>query len=516
MDLLFRIVYAAHANGTHHKIALDSLKHLANTEAEAWRRLFLKYVDLYLEGSKAPDDQFKDFKNHVLHVRDDYWGGAPEKARNWYTHVVEALTRGDWPQAVYAAGILSHYYSDPVMPFHTAQSEAENAIHRAAEWSINRSYDDLRSEGERHFSSILIMKPEGAHWLEDLVIQGAERSNPYYEKLLAHYDIHAGVVDPPSGLDNTARKIIGELLVYASQGFALILDEAIAESKARAPEVRLTVETVLAALKTPLKFVQKKLADAADRRIVEAMYDELQATGKVDRTLPDDDRCVRDLFAAEVLAPRASQRTAERRQRLPGGTHFKAKRPPRDAAIPPAASAHYLTPPNTAKAEERTHVPTAEEMHSPPELSSLRIQRARTLTDADDIIDAPSIGPRMAERLSAFGMRTIGNLLEADAHSVAMKLGDRRVSEATIRDWQDQTRLVMTIPGLRGGHAQLLVGAGFRTLDAIGATDPDKLCADILAFASTIEGQRILRDSNAPDIERIKGWADHARATRAA
>jgi hypothetical protein len=516
MDLLFRIVYAAHANGTHHKIALDSLKHLANTEAEAWRRLFLKYVDLYLEGSKAPDDQFKDFKNHVLHVRDGYWGGAPEKARNWYAHLVEALARGDWPQAAYAAGILSHYYSDPVMPFHTAQSEAENAIHRAAEWSINRSYDSLRTDGERQFSSIRITKPDGADWLKDLVIQGAERSNPYYEKLMAHYNIHAGVVDPPSGLDNTSRKIIAELLVYASKGIALILDVAIAESKATAPKVTLTAETVLAALKIPLKFVQKKLADAADRRIVEAMYDELQATGKVERMLPDDDRTVRDQFAAEVLAPRESQRMAERHQRLPIGERSKAKAPQRGPAIPPAASAHYLSPPAASTVEERTHFPAVAPTHSTPELSSLRVPRVRELQVGDDIEHAPSIGPRMAERLSAFGMRTIGDLLEVNAHSVAMKLGDRRISDATIRDWQDQTRLVMTIPGLRDGHAQLLVGAGFRTLDAIRATDPDRLCADILAFASTTEGQRILRHSSAPDIERIKAWADHARAIIAA
>ena len=55
--------------------------------------------------------------------------------------------------------MLSHYYTDPIHPFHTAQTDAENAIHRACEWSINRSYDELaklgreprqpRTEGER-------------------------------------------------------------------------------------------------------------------------------------------------------------------------------------------------------------------------------------------------------------------------------------------------------------------------------------------------------------------------------
>lgn len=35
MSLLFRIVYAAHANGTHHKLALDALQHMEGPECGA-------------------------------------------------------------------------------------------------------------------------------------------------------------------------------------------------------------------------------------------------------------------------------------------------------------------------------------------------------------------------------------------------------------------------------------------------------------------------------------------------
>ncbi len=28
------------------------------------------------------------FKNHVLHVRDNFWGGAPEKVESWYRVLV--------------------------------------------------------------------------------------------------------------------------------------------------------------------------------------------------------------------------------------------------------------------------------------------------------------------------------------------------------------------------------------------------------------------------------------------
>ena len=234
MSALFRIVYAAHANGTHHKLALDALRHLRRPDAESWRRVFLKHVALYLEGSKAPDVSFKDFKNHVLHVGDKYWGGAPEKAEAWYGHFVAALTAGKWADAAYAAGVLSHYYVDPIHPFHTGQTEAENSIHRAVEWSISRSYDQLRKIGEERFGALDVEAPQGEHWLREFVCDGAEFSHRYYEKLIAHYDFKRGVVRPEEGLDPIAQNVVAELLMYAANGFSPHSRSRVRRSRRRA------------------------------------------------------------------------------------------------------------------------------------------------------------------------------------------------------------------------------------------------------------------------------------------
>ena len=85
-----------------------------------------------------------------------------------------------------------------------------------------------------------------------------------------------------------------------------------------------------------------------------------------------------------------------------------------------------------------------------------------------------------------------------------------------IADWQDQARLVLGIPNLRGTHAQLLVGASYRSVAAVAEASPDKLSADILAFASSKDGQRVLRDGAPPDVERIKSWCENARRVLAA
>ncbi len=481
MSLLYRIVYAAHANGTHHKLALDALSMVQGPDTARWQNLFLKHAATYLEGSKAPDNVFKDFKNHVLHVRDGYWGGAPEKAQEWYGRLLETLRGSAWSDAAYAAGVLSHYYTDPIHPFHTAQTEAENAIHRACEWSINRSYDELAALGRQRFTATAIRVPAGAHWLKDMVCQGAETANLQYEKLIAHYDIHRGTADPRSGLDDTGRAVVAELIAYASNGFARVLERAFAESAATPPEVSLTAETFLAALQMPQKFIEKKLTNAADRALVVSMYRELQATGRVEATLPADDRAVRELYAKEVAGPRAVQQAEARAQRV--------------SALTPAAQAAAAAPP-------------------PPEREA---KPPRTyLQPSDDVEAAPSIGTRTAQRLAEARIFTVADLLAADAEATATLLATRGIDAQTVRLWQNQAQLVIDVAGLRGTHAQLLTGAGYQDVTAVAAAEAAALCAAVLRYAASAEGQRILRQGEAPEAQKIEGWIAAAAARLAA
>lgn len=507
MSALFRIVYAAHANGTHHKLALDALNSLERPDAEAWRRVFLKHVEAYLEGSKAPDKTFKDFKNHVLHVSESYWGGAPEKVAEWYQTTVEALRAEKWEEAAYAAGVLSHYYTDPVMPFHTGQTEAENAIHRAAEWSINKSYNALRELGEARCAGLSVPARSGDGWQKQMTCDGAEYAHRYYEKLIAHYNINRGAVTPEEGLDDIAKAVVSELLIYAAEGFSIVLDRAIAEAGVAAPDVSLTIATVVATLKIPAKWLEKKLSNAEDRIIVQAMYDELKATGRVEHTLPEDDRTIRDLHAKEVLAPKLAERSVRRTERFPeAAADNLATRVVRfEQAMGQSAAPARTAPAATPVAP--TPLPPRQAAPSP---------RATYLQEENPLEDAPSIGPKMAARFADLGIITVGDFLANDPHDMAELLDDSRISAEDLIDWQDQAHLVIEVPGLRGGGAQLLVGAGYRTTDALADADPTALSADVLAFATTSEGKRILRDGTAPDLEKIKTWVESARTARAA
>ena len=527
MSLLFRVIYAAHASGSHHKLAMDALEQLRSHNAEGWRRVFLKHADLYLKGSKDPDNEFKDFKNHVLHVEDGYWGGAIDKTQAWYGHFVAALKSQDWPQAVYCAGVLSHYFVDPIMPFHTGQSDAESNIHRAVEWSISKAYDSLRTERNMISDPLMLQPVESADWLKDLVCRGAERSHKHYHTLLVHYDFHKGVVDPPAGLDPISRAAVAELLTYASASFALVLDRAFAEADVAPPDVALSLDTLLATLAIPRKWIINKLADAADRRQVEAMYDELQATGKVDKTLSEDDRTVRDLYAAEVAGKVKAERAATRADRIrrapaaqttPPKLRVVEKASPVSTPVPAAGISKALAP--------STSVPSAGMASTTSSTAPIlydaahdeTVERKPRLKASDAVEDAPSIGLKTAARLAKIGIVTVADLLAIDPDAAAGKLDTRHITHATIRDWQDQARFAMTIPNLSGTKAQLLVGSGHRDVAALAKADASTVRAAIAAFAATSEGERALRGGKLPDVAEIQRWVEYAKgvASRAA
>ncbi len=520
MSLLFRIAFAAHARGTHHKLAMHALDRLAGADRDGWRTLFLVHAETYCIGSKIPDDQFKDFKNHVLHPRDKYWGGAVDAARTWYATLVTHLKTGAWSEAVSAAGVLGHYLADPLHPFHTAQSDAENTIHRACEWSINRSYDKLYAAGLKAHADFSRRLPRDDNWLARIQCDSADLSNAHYEKLIAHYDITRGVMDPPSGLDVIAQKICAELLITAAATIAAVLDHAIDEAGVPPPAVSVTIPVLLAALKIPQNQFLKRIENAEDRRAVHAIYDELRTTGAVVASLPAENRTIRDLYGAEVTSLKLKPDVTKLFP-LPAETVTYTL---------PIVAARATPEPVTPQTPHQTPAPPRVPPHAPAleaTVQTVRTTAANTnpapattgrpgLSSDADVVDAPSIGPKTAERLYVHGIKTIADLLAADPATLATSLDQRHITAPTIIDWQDQTRLVQAVPGLTGGAAQLFVGAGYRTPASLAAADVTKVCADVLSFAASVEGRRILRDGTAPDASKITAWHARAQTTKAA
>ncbi len=166
---------------------------------------------------------------------------------------------------------------------------------------------------------------------------------------------------------------------------------------------------------------------------------------------------------------------------------------------------------NRAKSSQTASTRTANE--------SSRSQWKFYLDIESPVVDAPSIGPRMSERLSPLRIATVGDLVAANAESVAAQLADRAVSAEIVHQWQHQALLVCRVPNLRGHDAQLIVGCGLSSAEQLAASDSSELFSKVVRLASSKQGVRILRGSSAPDLAEVSDWiqwAQNCRAVRAA
>jgi predicted flap endonuclease-1-like 5' DNA nuclease len=540
MSLLYAVVFASRCRSNHHRLAVDALRHLRTAHAEAWRNLLLHHHVEYLGGAKAPDDVFKDFKNHVLHVRDKDWGGAVEACQEWYRRTVRAMRERDWKQAAWSAGVLSHYYVDPLQPFHTHQTEEEGVIHRAVEWSFSKSYAAFQRLLERDLGGYPdIAVPAGDDWLKQMVKAAAKASNPHYELIIEHYDLARGVQDPPSGLDQELKDTIARLVGHAAVGFARILDRAFDEAAVKPPNVGGVLQAFFLTLEMPIQAVLKAIDDAKARREVEAQYEEYRRTGKVRATLAEDDKVVRALYAAEVLKtplssldakwPREIGAKAGEGARPRGRTALPAPAPklPKPRAAKPVrvidlapTQVARLPAPEGVSPPERAKPAGAPRQRAPRELpegaplaKKEKIMPRFMLSGGAPVEQAPSIGPKTAKRLEAVGVRTVADLLSLEPEDGEEQIDARHISAQVIRDWQAQALLACTVPGLRSREAQALVACGVRDARELADMDANDLCEGVARWGLSEEGQRAWGAAPAPSADDIATWI--ARAQRA-
>ena len=135
------------------------------------------------------------------------------------------------------------------------------------------------------------------------------------------------------------------------------------------------------------------------------------------------------------------------------------------------------------------------------------------------IVDAPSIGARMAEHLNGVGIYTVNDLLNADPEALANELDHRRVDAETVLQWQQQSTLVCRVPMLRGHDAQLLVLSEVTTPEELAGCDANELFGIVDPIARSSDGKRIVRGGKLPDLEEVTDWigfAQHQRALQAA
>lgn len=502
MEGLLAILKAAHCRSTHHHFALDALRHLESESGRMLGRMLLRYHGHYLAGAKDPDTRFRDFQNHVVHVADSHWGGAPRAAERWYGRVQQYLREQSWSDAAHAVGVLSHYFTDPLQPLHTAQSPREAIVHRPLEWSIYRSYGAIRARWREDRFRVVFQLSEGPDWLASAVLRGAELAHRAYETLVSTYDLAAARRDPRCGLSEASVESLAELFAVAITGWARVLDRTAQEADGCLPRVSLLPSTVLASVKIPYALLLRRIETQQELRAVEALLDHYQLHGEGGPFLPDEVQLIRKVLAVRQKEQAYASRTEAC---LTGGPEPQGTdRPTELAVVLPSESGHGRAPAGDGPSAQR-------------DASMVRpTETRRRLTLASAIVDAPSIGPKTAARLEAVGIVNIGQFLGANPEHLVDRLRVRWIGVPQIADWQAQTRLMMALPQLRVREAQLLVGCGCRTSELLATAEPDTLLSQLTRYARTPAGRRSLRGATPPTRDEIFGWVQSAAKSRVA
>ncbi len=482
MDTIVAILRAAHCKSTHHFFAIDSLWEVSTPRGIELADLLLAHYGDYLKGAKDPDNVFKDFENHVVHVADGYWGGAAKTGKKWLDIVYRLMSSGAWKEAAYAIGVLSHYFTDPFMPLHTAQSPRETAIHRPLEWSVCCSYQEIYQAACSSSTLASFELPTGADWITDAIYRGATFAHQFYELLLDDYDMNEASRFPKLALGIDSKRILAQLFVSVQTAWGSALDRIANESTITLPNISLTLPTLLAGVQIPSKKIVQAIESASQRKEVENILDEYQKTGKVVHNITTEQRTVQTI-RKQNPALRADPLEIQR---------IEVKAPVAIATSP----TFTRTPP----------VSLVPESHLPKSSNGESVSVRKRLTLGSPIVDAPAIGPKTAARFHAIGCNTIKDFLSREAEQVANDLNTKWITAELVSQWQDQSRLACQIDRLTAAGAGLLVMAGLHSADQLAEKRASELHAQLTSVAQTSEGKRLLRDKEPPTLKTVERW----------
>jgi hypothetical protein len=519
-----RLVHRAHVASLHQGIVLDAVSALEMPESVQWQRLFLHHAGMLALGAAAPDDEFRDFRNHVMSPTGTPWRGAAARAESWYQNLVSALRKREWENAAYCTGVLAHYVIDALHPLHTAQSAAENDIHFAcdvASWSLWPSLRVLAAAARPTAVVTLVDAPD---FLSQALVTGAEHAHHHYAALCTHVDLVAAPDDPAAALDATAQKILVKVIAAQQATVAAVVARAIREAGVGAPQVALTATCIRAFFGWSINSVAKLRRQRCARATLALMRDEVRRTGHASASLPDEERAKRDLFANDLQGAAAGA----------SGTNvvlFGTK--PQDGNGRPVGddemAGEVIVLQRRRMAQESPR-PAPRRVEAGPlrrrregvgdALAEVAVNEAPHAAPAVTVkLAAAAAVPRSATSHDAVGLAhaAAASLLMFDAAGVP-GFRDRRAAAPMPDTGQAASlgRAFEEIAGLTNAQSDLLRGAGYKDLEAIADAVPEQLCADLLAFATTPDGIACLKAGAPPDIEMIRDWVGKARDAKAA
>ncbi len=504
MNALISMLRALHCRSTHHYFAIDALPLVQTDGGKRLAHAILRHHDRYLRGTRDPDLRFRDFQNHVVHVTDGYWGGAPRVAHLWYDRLQKHLRLRRYGDAAHAAGVLSHYFTDPMMPLHTQQCDREKVLHRPIEWSINQSYDEILQLWRDDQTRTVFNLSGKTGWLGEAILHGARFANRSYDPLLDTYDLDRARLHPPDGLGVVARRALSELFGLAITGWARVLERAArdAESSTGRPIKKcvLSKSTASAAMRIPTQLRRKRIEHRAEQEAVSRLVSEFQRSGKLIHNLPIEVDIVHRVIKVYDDERESKKNRLSRRRKIES---VEAD----SVTSQPTADTRNDYPATIPFAPRRRVAPLP--MQAPARPSS--IAKPYRLSLDQSLINAPSMGKKTAERFTSIGVHSVGDFLNQSAPQMANALLTYWITADTITQWQWQAKLMCEVPGLLARECQLIAGSGYHSAAMIATCDPEILHREVSTFSQTSTGRRYLRGADLPKLSDVQRWIADAQ-----
>lgn len=495
MKALHKLIRSAHCRRTHQYFAIDALPLVQTAAGNRLVRILLKHYDRYLTGAIDPDERFCDYQNHVIHVTDGYWGGAPRVAHKWYDRMQRYLREERYKDAAHAAGVICHYFTDSLQPLHTQQSKLEKVLHRPIKWSINQSYQDIFRSWQQDGNRIVFQLSEGPCWLGEAMLHGARFANRKFDQLLAEYNPQ-GIHQPRVGLNSHLRASLSEVIGLSVTGWARILERAASDSEAtrRQPLPRFTLAAAVphAAASAPVRRWFKSVEKRAERRAISKLLNEFTNTGDVREHLSAEVDIVHRVIKVYADEKRWKR---EREQRLASRATViridSVDMHPRESASDQPADDLQILP-----------FPTAAAPAEPPRVAT-----------NDPLTEVPSIGQQTAHQINELGIHTVGEFIAASPSAIAFQLQAYWVTAELLADWQAEARLHCEVEDLQPWEIQLLAGSGYTNVASIRQTTPDSLHQQVSQFLMTTKGKRLLK-GKLPTLGDVGRWIQAADQTQ--
>jgi hypothetical protein len=130
----------------------------------------------------------------------------------------------------------------------------------------------------------------------------------------------------------------------------------------------------------------------------------------------------------------------------------------------------------------------------------------RYLDESAPLSEFPVLGEDTQREFARCGVRTIGDLLQADPDALAERLGRPEANSRTVRLWQTHTRLMCAVPGVALNDAQVLAACGVRSAHDMARADLPQLERQAQEFLADPRRRRLAAQAARFTRERLHAW----------